>query len=155
MSFRVTGLPLDPFRHLIGASDAVLAEHRAVRLITTAESDFADRIELRKPEPGETVLLVNFLHQPADSPYRARHAVHVAERSTTPFQAIDTIPDVMRGTVLALRGFDTADMLVGRTLAEDEAVHSAIDGLLADPAVAYVHAHYAGAGCYAARMDRA
>ena len=154
MPFRITGLPMEPFRHLIGAPDETLARHRAVRLMATEETDLADRVELRRPRAGETVLLVNYLHQPANSPYRASHAVHVAEASTTRFEAIDVIPDVVADSVLALRGFDTAGMLVQRTLAEGDAIESSVTGLLSNPAVAYVHAHYAGAGCYAARFDR-
>ena len=41
-----------------------------------------------------------------------------------------------------------ADVVEGR---EAEPV---IERLFADPAVAYIHAHYARPGCYAARIDR-
>jgi len=155
MSFRITGLPLTPFQHLFGQPDDSLAKHNAIRLMTDEASDFADRIELRKPDPGETVLLINYVHQPANSPYQASHAIHVSERATTPYHAIDEIPDVMRDTVLSLRGFDEAGMLIQRSLTEGGAVMIDINEMFRTEAVAYIHAHYAGAGCYAARLDRA
>ena len=42
-----------------------------------------------------------------------------------------------------------ADLFEGADLA------AGIERLFADPAVAYLHAHYARRGCYAARIDRA
>ena len=45
--------------------------------------------------------------------------------------------------------------MVEADLAPTADLAEAVERLLADPAVAYVHAHYAGAGCYAARIDRA
>ena len=38
---------------------------------------------------------------------------------------------------------------------EGEAAAPVIERMLADPGVAYLHAHYAKPGCYAARIDRA
>ena len=43
---------------------------------------------------------------------------------------------------------------LSRYLAEGEALAPAIERLLADPRVAYLHAHYARRGCYAARIER-
>jgi hypothetical protein len=34
-------------------------------------------------------------------------------------------------------------------------VEGSIERLLADPHAAYLHAHFAGPGCYAARIERA
>ena len=81
---------------------------------------FPDRIELRDAEPGERLILVNYVHQPADTPYRASHAVFVLE----------------------------GDVCDGRELG------CAIRKLLANSEVAYLHAHYAKPGCYAARIER-
>lgn len=44
--------------------------------------------------------------------------------------------------------------MVGATLTPGTEVLAAARGLLADPRAAYVHAHYAGAGCYAAWLGR-
>jgi len=65
MSFRITGLAPDPFRHLFGMTDEELAKHGAKRYVADTKPGFPDRIELRDAEPGETVILLNsFISRP-------------------------------------------------------------------------------------------
>jgi hypothetical protein len=46
-------------------------------------------------------------------------------------------------------------MLVGADVVEGAALESLARTLLANPRAAYVHAHFARPGCYAARIERA
>ncbi len=46
-------------------------------------------------------------------------------------------------------------MMVDADLTSGREVDAAIERLLENPATAYIHAHYARPGCYAARIDRA
>ncbi len=154
MGFRITGLSPAPFFHLFGLPEAALAALGAIRYVATAGSRFPDRIEIRDAAPGETVLLVNYEHQPADTPYRARHAIFVREHAAAAFDAVEEIPPAMRTRPLSLRAFDAAAMMIGSTLAEGDAVPAAIGQLLANADAAYIQAHYAGPGCYAARIER-
>ena len=154
MAFRITGLAPDPFRHLFGLDDAALASQGAIRYRVDSGFGFPDRIELRDATPGETVLLVNHVHQPADTPFRASHAIFVREGATTPFDAIDTVPDALRRRMLSLRAFDAAHMMVDAALVDGREADAAIARLFSDPAIGYLHAHYATRGCYAARVDR-
>lgn len=155
MAFRITGLGPEPFRHPYGLDDTALARHGAVRYRVDAEFGFPDRVELRDAAPGETVLLVNHVHQPADTPFRASHAIFVREGATMPFDAIDTVPDALRRRMLSLRAFDSTHMMVDAALVDGREAENAVARLLEDPAVEYVHAHFATRGCYAARVDRA
>ena len=155
MSFRITGLSPEPFRPLFGLPDADLAAHGAIRHVATAASTFPDRIELRDAAAGETVLLVNYQHQPAATPYRASHAIFVREYARAPFSATGEIPPSMRARPLSLRAFDAAGMLTGFELASGDALIPAISHLLDNEDAAYIQAHYAGPGCYAARIERA
>ena len=79
MNFRIQGLPASEFAHLAGATDDHLHELGAQRVRVTEPHAARDRISLRDAEPGETVLLLNYEHQPAASPYRSRHAIYVIE----------------------------------------------------------------------------
>ena len=79
MSFRIIGLSPAPFQHLFGLPDKALAREGVRRYIVDAKPGFPDRIEVRDLEPGETVLLLNHVHQPADTPYRSSHAIFVGE----------------------------------------------------------------------------
>ena len=62
MSFRITGLSPEPFRHLFGLPDGELARHGARRIAVDRAPGYPERIEMRDAEPGESVLLVNYTH---------------------------------------------------------------------------------------------
>ena len=151
MAFRITGLPAAPFTHLFGLSDAELARHGALRLRGAGNPD---RISLRDTTDDETVLLVNHEHQPADTPYRSRHAIFVREGATASFDAIDTVPDMLRRRLLSLRAFDAAGMMVDADIVDGMDAEGLIERLLGQPEVSYVHAHFARRGCYAALIRR-
>jgi hypothetical protein len=155
MSFRITGLDPAPFRPLYGLSDEELRFLRVRRCIADAKPGFPDRVELTDAEPGEAVLLLNYLHQPADTPYKASHAIFVREGAEIPYQAVDEIPSALQIRPLSLRAFDAAGDMIGAELTSGADVEVAIERLFADPPAAYIHAHYAKRGCYAARIDRA
>lgn len=154
MHFRIRGLSAAPFQHLFGLSDAELAVHGARRCIADTHPGFPDRIEMRDAAPGESLLLLNYQHQPADTPYRSAHAIYVLEGATHSFDAHDTVPAVLRTRMLSLRAFDAGHMMVAADLVDGREVEHLIDRLLADPQVAYIHAHYARRGCYAGRIER-
>ena len=155
MSFRITGLAPGLFSGLAGLSDAALATRGVVRRVVDAYPGFPDRIGLDDIPLGETALLLNHEHQPADTPYRARHAIFVREAPTARFDAVDTVPPALRRRVLSLRAFDGTHHLVEADLASGAEIEAKIAALLADARVAYLHAHYAKPGCYAARIERA
>ena len=154
MAYRISGLSPEPFRHLFGLSDAELARHGAQRWVAEAGSRLPDRIELRDAEPGERLILVNYEHQPAATPYRASHAVFVLEGAATAREVIDRVPEAMRSRILSLRAFDAAHLMVDASLVDGEVAEAAIVQMLTDPRVAYIQAHYATRGCYAARIER-
>jgi hypothetical protein len=71
------------------------------------------------------------------------------------YDAIDQIPDQLRIRTLSLRAFDVAGFMRAADLVAGTAMEPALEQLLSDPAVAYIQAHFAKFGCYAARIDRA
>jgi Protein of unknown function (DUF1203) len=156
MSYVVSGLPLEPFRPLFGLSDEALAEHGVVRYAVDANPGFPCRVTLEDAQPGGTVLLLNYEHQPADTPYRSRHAIFVSEQARETRRAVDEIPGALRvRKALSLRAFDEAGMMLDAEIAAGAGLEPVIERLLAVPGVAYLHVHNAGRGCYAARIDRA
>ena len=154
-SFRVLGLSPERFRPLFGAVDRELAAAGAVRYTADRAFGFPDRVELRDARPGETLLLLNYVHQPADTPYRASHAIFVLEGASERYDRIDAIPQAMRDRPLSLRAFDAADMMVDADLVDGAEAETLIERFFLDERVAYVQAHYAKRGCYAARIERA
>ena len=154
MTFRITGLPAETFSDLFKLGESELAARGARRCIADARPGYPDRISQRDVEPGEALILLNYTHQDADTPYRASHAIFVAEAGGPRFDRVDEIPEVMRIRPISLRAFDAVGDMIDADLAEGEALAPAIERLLADPRVAYLHAHYARRGCYAARIER-
>ncbi|MGB7975921.1 MAG: DUF1203 domain-containing protein [Roseiarcus sp.] len=154
MSFQITGLDAAPFRRFYGLSDEALQSFGVKRLIADEKPGFPDRIELRDVEPGEALLLLNYLHQPADTPYKASHAIFVREWAVTPYRAVGEVPEVLRIRPISLRAFDDSGDMVDADLTGGDDLEPTIARLLAHPKAAYIHAHYARRGCYAARIDQ-
>jgi hypothetical protein len=155
MNFRILGLSPELFRPLYGLSDEQLARRGARRYVADAKPGFPDRIEMRDAEPGEPLILVNYLHQSADTPYRASHAVFVREGAQERYDACNEIPEVLARRMISLRAFDENHWMVGAELHEGPQVAAGIRTLLGQPEVKYLQAHYALRGCYAARIERA
>jgi hypothetical protein len=155
MAFRITGLDPARFRHLFGLPDEALAARGVRRYTVDAKPGFPDRVEVRDLEPGETALLLNYTHQPADTPYKSSHAVFVREGAQQAFEAVDQVPQAIRGRQISLRAFNQAGEMVDADLVDGCEIEPLIERLFANPEVSYLHAHYAKRGCYAARIDRA
>ena len=155
MGFRITGLDPALFRSLYGLSEHDLGRRGVVRTIVDAAPGYPDRIALRDAAPGEAVLLVNFTHQPANTPYRASHAIFVRVGAEKAYDGVDTIPEALRIRLISLRAFDADHMLVDADVVEGRWLDPLIARFFDDRRVAYLHAHHARQGCYAARVDRA
>jgi hypothetical protein len=155
MDFRIQGLSPAPFTALYGLCDDELANRNAKRYVADTTPGFPDRIELRDAEPGERLILVNYVHQPATTPYQASHAVFVLEGAEKPYDAVNEVPEVLRRRMLSIRAFDLQHWMVEADLCDGRALELTVQRLLARPDVAYLHAHYAKPGCYAAHIERA
>lgn len=154
MAFRIRGLDPAGFQPLF-RMDAAALERAGMRRVTVAERHACPcRITLDDAEPGETAILLNYEHLPVDSPYRSRHAIYVRESAVRPFDAIDVVPPALARRLLSVRAFDTAGNMLSGEVLEGRDLAPYLDAQWADPAVAYLHAHYARRGCFAARVDR-
>jgi hypothetical protein len=153
MSFRITGLPAANFAHWFQLNDAELAERHAVRRVVDAQYQFPCRVSLTDADVGQEVLLINHEHLPVDSPYRSRHAIFIRAGETT-CDVVDRVPDMLRRRLLSVRAFDASGIMTGCEVVDGGELEGAIAHLFADPEAAYLHAHFARPGCYAARIDR-
>lgn len=155
MTFRIRGLDARQFSSYLGLDDAALHARNARRVVADSCPGYPDRVELRDALPGETLLLLNYEHQPAASPFRAAHAIYVLERAVTAYDRVDEIPQLLRSRMISLRAFDDGGMLVGADLCPGSELESSIAQLLQAPSTSYLHLHYAKPGCFACRVDRA
>ncbi|MEG3176073.1 DUF1203 domain-containing protein [Sphingomonas sp. RB3P16] len=152
--FTIDGLDPAPFVPLYGLSDDALAERGALRMTVDATPGFPCRISLEDAVPGETVLLVNYEHLPVATPYRSRHAIFVREGALKAARFVDEVPPQLAIRLLSLRSFDRDGMMIEADVVEGRDLAAAIARFFADPRAAYLHAHNAKPGCFAARIDR-
>jgi len=99
-------------------------------------------------------MLVNYEHHPVASPYRMRFAIYVRKGEET-YDRVGEVPEQLRIRTLAVRAFDADAMMVGWELVDGRDLEAAIERRLADARAAYLHVHFAAAGCYAAKVERA
>jgi hypothetical protein len=154
MTYRIEGLPAADFTDLFAMSDAELATRRARRVTADADRGFPCRVSLDDARLGESVILLNYVSHRVDTPYRTGYAIYVREGAEAPPPFIDRTPPVFEGRALSLRGFASDGNIVEARLAQPGEADPTIRALFADPAIAYIHAHNAAYGCFAARIDR-
>ena len=155
MSFQISGLKVTEFAALKGLSDAELAARGARRVTADHYPGFPCRVSLVDAQPGERLLLVNYEHLAVATPYRSRYAIYVREDAHEARPAVDEIPQALRIRLLSLRAFSAAGELLEADVAAGDALPGVIERMFANPEVAYLHAHNAKPGCYAARIERA
>ena len=153
MTYRITGLDPRPFASLFLLSDGELARQSIVRMAVTNRPGFPCRISLDDAQPGETVLLLNHVSV-AQGPYAATHAIFVSAEATRG-EFADKVPPALERRTLSLRAFDGDHMMIDAALAAPGEADSAIRRLFENSAAAYIHAHNATRGCFAAAVERA
>jgi hypothetical protein len=154
MPFRILGLDPSPFHSLFGLSDDALAARSAKRYAVDSQPGFPDRVTLTDLAPGATALLVNHTHQPANTPYRASHAIFIIEDASAEPAMLNAVPPVLSSRLISLRAFDAQHMMVDAEVLDGNLLHDGIECFLANPQVDYLHAHFAKRGCFAARIER-
>jgi hypothetical protein len=155
MNFQISGLPVAPFSAFFDLPDTELAKHGVIRHVVTASPGFPCRVSLQDAQPGETLLLLNYEHLDAATPYRSRYAIYVKEHATEAHLSVNEVPDVLRLRLLSLRAFDKQGMLLDADVIEGRSVEPVIARMFERPEVDYIHVHNAKPGCFAARVDRA
>jgi hypothetical protein len=152
MTYRIAGLDPAPYKPLFLLPDDELAARGIVRMIVTEKPSFPCRVSLIDRDIGERVLLLNHVSHEVANPYRASHAIFVADAD--PAESIDEVPPVFAGRVLSLRGFDADGMMADALLAQSGEADSAIRKLFENPAIEAIHAHNATRGCFSAKIER-
>jgi hypothetical protein len=154
MHYRITGLPIEQFQPLFGLDDAALAARGVRRYIVDKPHDAPCRIGLEDAEPGETVLLLNYEHQPAPTPFRANGPIFVRENATATASLTGEIPAQFRRRPLSVRAYDADGMMADGDVCDGTLLEPMIARMFADHATQYLHVHFARRGCYAGRVDR-
>ncbi len=154
--FQVVPLKAQDFAPLFALSDDELKARNIVSDIATNKPGYPCRVSLQNAEVGERVLLLNYEHQPANSPFRASHAIYVREGAETAEPRVNEIPEALAvSPMLSVRAFTWDGMIQTAELTPGADAAGVFSDLLAHDDVAYLHAHYAKYGCFAAKIVRA
>lgn len=154
MAFRIVGLDPAEFRAICLLDDAELEKRNVIRVLADEKPGFPCRVTLRDAEIGERLLLLNYEHQPGNTPYRAAHAIFVRENAERRFDSVNEVPQALRDRVLSVRAFDAVGMMLDADLVDGAEVEGLIERLFEDERAAYLQVHYAKRGCFAARVER-
>jgi hypothetical protein len=154
MTFRIRGLDAAPFAPLFALDDDALAEHSMRRVLIDEPHAAPCRISLEDAAPGERVLLIPFAHHRTHSPYRASGPIYIRDGGRTAFDRVDELPPVFQGRLLAVRAYDADGMMTDAEVADSDP-RALFEKFFDDPAVDYLHVHYARRGCYSCRVERA
>jgi len=154
MTYMIRGLDPADFKPLFAMADGELAERRVVRVTADSDHGFPCRVSLEDATSGEELVLTHHTSHDVDTPFRHSYAIYVRKEADQAAEYIDRCPPVFEGRPIALRCFSGEGMLIGAQLAlpgsADEAIREALSAL----DVAYIDAHNAAHGCFAARITR-
>ena len=153
MTYQIHGLSPDRFAPLFAMDDAELAALNARRVTATSDMGFPCRISLQDARAGEELILLHHVSHDVATPYRSAYAIYVRP-DVDAASYRDELPPVFAGRPIALRAFDAAGMLQTARLAGPGDADGAIRDLFADAGIAYIDAHNAAHGCFAARIER-
>ena len=153
--YRISGLPLADFEPLFGLDDEALEARGARRVVAANKPGYPCRVTLEDAEPGETLILLNYEHQPAQTPYRSGHAVFVREKASAEAVFDNEVPPLLASRLLSVRAYDEAGMMLDADCVEGTELEPLIARMFDDPRTAYLHVHNAKRGCFAARVERA
>jgi hypothetical protein len=155
MNFQISPLPRREFEWLFSLTDSQLsAVCGAKRIIVDRNPGYPCRVSLQDAAVGEPVILLNYMHQGASSPFRASHGIYVRANAEEARLAPGEVPQMLRTRLLSVRAFDAAGMLVDADVVEGVVLEPLLEKLLREPSAEYLHVHFARPGCYAARVDR-
>ena len=154
MSFTFKAIPKQEFEHLYGLSDKDLQFKGVQSFIVDSKPGYPCRVTMQDAEPGERMLLLNYLHLDTNSPYRASHAIFVKDGAATKTHPADEIPEMISSRLLSVRAYDHNDLMLEADVVEGTKVATELRRMFGEPDVQFIHVHTARRGCFLALVER-
>lgn len=152
--FQVVALPAEDFGELLAMSDDDLRANRGRRMTVDRKPGFPCRVSLADAEIGEEVILVDYTHHDADSPYRASGPIFVRANAETAKPAVNEIPEMLQFRLLSVRAYNDQGNMRDACVVEGAELASQIRTFFGDERVAYLHVHNAKPGCFNCKVER-
>jgi len=151
--FQINPLPEGAFSHLYGLPDDELARQNVQ--VHVSDGSAPCRVSLTDLPEGKRVFLLNFEHQPGETPYRSRHAIYVGDGAPENRPVPGVVPDSISSRLLSVRAFNAVHEIIDADVIEGREVAGLISSFFDNPDVDYLHLHFAKRGCFAAKVVRA
>lgn len=122
----------------------------------TAEGGEPCRDVLRRAEAGEELILASFSPFHEVGPYREFGPVFIlanASREEAPRETLPVAQGYLRERFV-LRAYSAAEEILDAAMVTPVDAEETLEGFLARPDVAFVHARFPVYGCFACRIDR-
>ncbi|MFK8031810.1 MAG: DUF1203 domain-containing protein [Gammaproteobacteria bacterium] len=155
MTFQIHALDPSPFEALSQLEPRELHRRRAVWIEADSAPGYPCRVTLEDARVGTRLLLFNFEHQPVNTPFRSSHAIYVNPLAKQALLQPGTVPPSFTSRLISWRAFGNDGMMVDADAVDGSQLKAVLTRAFEQEYVAYIHLHYAGAGCYAARVTRA
>ena len=153
--FQFVALPMENFTHLFSMTDAELASRGARRITVDDHPGFPCRVSLMDAPIGERVILMNYQHHEANSPYQATGPIFVREIAETAQPKVNEIPAMFHHRLLSVRAYDQAGIMKDARVVEGSALEESIRDFFTNDAISYLHIHNAAPGCFNCSVERA
>lgn len=127
---------------------------KAVVKVVDEKSSAPCRRCLKDGDLGEEMLLTPYDPFLGVSPYSGPGPIFVHRNGCESYQCDGSVPDQQRRRLLSIRAYDANHMMVEFTFADGDFEEKA-EELFKNTNVEYLHAYYAGPGCFAVRVDKA
>ena len=147
MGFQI--LAVDPAVALgaVDQSDIVL-------VVADSDRGYPCRATLEDARKGERLYLIPYAHQPAGT-HRSSGPIYLREGAQPVRLQPNHVPEMLSSRLLSLRAYGLDHGLRDADVVDGLEVGSAIESILRDPEISYLHVHNAKPGCFACRVERA
>lgn len=154
-SFQLSGLSYEPFATLFDLSDSALSKINMRRVVAAKKPGYPCRVSLADATVGEELLLLPFVHQPADSPYKASGPIFVRKAAVQANMEPGVIPEYVHIRFMSVRAYNAAHLMTDATVCAGSDTAAAILKMFSLDEVAYIHLHNANRGCFSCTVNRA
>ncbi len=152
-AFRITGIDHD-YQELFRLNQEELTKMGAVKMVADQEPGFPCRVSLEDAKVGEEVLLFQYEHHKAHSPYRASGPIFIRKHAKSAQLETNEIPKMVEHRHLSLRAYDQNGMMLQAETLHGERLRDTIEAIFANQEATYIQVHNAGPGCYNCQVNR-
>ena len=153
-NFRFIGLDKAQFEDYFKLSDSELADRNILKTVVEKFPGSPCRVSLADAKVGEEVILLNFEHHSANSPYKASGPIFVRKIAETIKADINEIPIMFNHRLLSIRGYNKDGIMVFAEVTQGEDLKQKLNDILNNQQIDYLHIHNARPGCFNCLVER-